>query len=76
MEFNCVCNVSGTHTSKDAVINSTKSQNTAIMANPAFIKRRVGQNHIYTVYILYIIYGVFGREITKYTAIYGVYIQF
>jgi hypothetical protein len=46
------------------------------MANPAFIKRRVGQNHIYTVYILYIIYGVFGREITKYTAIYGVYIQF
>jgi len=32
---------------------------------------RVGQNHIYTVYIRY-----FGREITKYTVIYGVYIRF
>jgi len=31
---------------------------------------RVGQNHIYTVYI----HGIFGREITKYTVIYGVYI--
>jgi hypothetical protein len=33
---------------------------------------RVGQNHIYTVYI----YGIFGREIIKYTIIYGVYIRF
>jgi len=33
---------------------------------------RVGQNHIYTVYI----YGIFGREITKYTVIYGVHIRF
>jgi len=31
---------------------------------------RVGQNHICTVYI----YSIFGREITKYTVIYGVYI--
>ena len=30
---------------------------------------RVGRNHIYTVYIRY-----FGREITKYTVTYGVYI--
>jgi hypothetical protein len=33
---------------------------------------RVGLNHIYTVYI----YGIFGREITKYTVIYGVYMRF
>ena len=33
---------------------------------------RVGQNDIYTVYI----HGVFGREITKYTLMYGVYIRF
>ena len=32
---------------------------------------RVGQNHLYTVYIQY-----FGREIIKYTVIYGVYIRF
>jgi hypothetical protein len=32
---------------------------------------RVGQNHIYTVYIRY-----FGRKITKFTVIYGVYIRF
>jgi hypothetical protein len=31
---------------------------------------RVGQNHIYIVCI----YGIFGREMTKYTVIYGVYI--
>jgi hypothetical protein len=30
---------------------------------------KVGQNHTY-------VYGIFGREITKYTAIHGVYIQF
>jgi hypothetical protein len=36
---------------------------------------RVGQNHIYTVYIRYFC-GIFGREITKYTVIYGVYIRF
>jgi len=33
---------------------------------------RVGQNHIY----IRCIYGIFGREITKYTVIYGVYIRF
>jgi len=32
---------------------------------------RVGQNHIFTVCI-----GIFGREITKYTVIYGAYIRF
>ena len=44
---------------------------------------RVGQNHKYTVYIQWTInilciyiHGIFGREITKYTVIYGVYIQF
>ena len=36
---------------------------------------RVGQNRIYTVYIRYFC-GIFGREITKYTVIYGVYIRF
>ena len=30
---------------------------------------RVGQNHMY----IRCIYGIFGREIIKYTAIYGVY---
>jgi hypothetical protein len=35
---------------------------------------RVGQNHIY-IYIQ-CIYGTFGREITKYTVIYGGYIRF
>jgi len=35
---------------------------------------RVGQNHIHTVYISN--YIIFGREITKYTVIYGVYIRF
>jgi hypothetical protein len=35
------------------------------------LKIRVGQNHIYTVYIRY-----FGREITKYSVIYGVNIRF
>jgi hypothetical protein len=34
---------------------------------------RVGQDHIYTVYTRY---GIFGREVTKYTAIYGVFKQF
>jgi len=33
---------------------------------------RVGQSHIY----IRCIYGIFGREITKYTVIYGVYIRF
>jgi len=33
---------------------------------------RVGQNHIYTLYI----YSNYGRELTKYTFIYGVYIRF
>jgi len=33
---------------------------------------RVGQNHIY----IRCIYGIFGRGITKYTIIYGAYIQF
>jgi len=33
---------------------------------------RVGQTHIY----IRCIYGIFGREFTKYTVIYGVYIQF
>ena len=33
---------------------------------------RVGQNHIYIRYV----YGIFGREITIYTVIYGVYIRF
>jgi len=33
---------------------------------------KVGQNHIY----IPCTYGIFGREITKYTVIYGVYIQF
>ena len=34
---------------------------------------RVGQNHIYIyIYIRYI-YGILGREIIKYTVIYGVY---
>jgi len=33
---------------------------------------RVGQNHIY----IRCVYGNFGREITKYTVIYGVYIWF
>jgi len=28
-----------------------------------------------TIYIRFI-YGIFGREITKYTAIYGIYIRF
>jgi hypothetical protein len=37
---------------------------------------RVGQNHIYIYIHIFIqcIYGIFGREITKYTVIYGVYI--
>jgi hypothetical protein len=35
------------------------------------INNRFGQNHIYTVY-----YGIFGREITKHTVIYEVYIWF
>ena len=38
------------------------------------LNSRVDQNHIY-IYIR-CIYGIFGRGITKYTAIYGVYIQF
>jgi hypothetical protein len=33
---------------------------------------RVGQNHIY----IRCIYGILGREIKKYTVIYGVYIRF
>jgi hypothetical protein len=33
---------------------------------------RVGHNYIY----IRCIYGIFGREITKYTVIYGVYIRF
>ena len=33
---------------------------------------RVGQNHSY----IGCIYGIIGREITKYTVIYGVYIRF
>ena len=33
---------------------------------------RVGQNHIYTMYMC----GICGREITKYTVVYGVYIWF
>ena len=33
---------------------------------------RVGQIHIY----ILCIYGIFGREITKYTVIYGIYIRF
>ena len=33
---------------------------------------RVGQNHIYIRFI----YGIFGREITKYTVIYVIYIRF
>ena len=33
---------------------------------------RVGQNHIYIRFT----YGIFGREVTKYTVIYGVYIRF
>jgi len=33
---------------------------------------RIGQNHIYIRFI----YGIFGRESTKYTVIYGVYIRF
>jgi hypothetical protein len=33
---------------------------------------RVGQNHIY----IRCIYGIFGREFTKYTVIYGVFIRF
>ena len=33
---------------------------------------RVGQNHIYIQFI----YGILGREITKYTVIYNVYIGF
>jgi len=49
---------------------------------------RIGQNYIFTVYIRYFwqviheiyghircIYGIFGREFTKYTVIYGVYIR-
>jgi len=38
---------------------------------------RVGQNHIYMVYIYGVyLYGVFGREITRYTVIYGAYVRF
>ena len=33
---------------------------------------RVGQNHRY----IRCIYGIFGREVTKYTVTYGVYIRF
>ena len=35
-------------------------------------KSRVGQNHI----PIRFIYDIFGREITKYTVIYGVYVRF
>ena len=38
---------------------------------------RVGQNRIYQNHTyIRCIYGIFGREITKYTVIYGVYIQY
>ena len=36
------------------------------------VMTRVGQNHIY----IRCIYGDFGRGITKYTVVYGVYIQY
>jgi len=36
---------------------------------------RVGQNHIEVVYTTSI-HGIFGREITKYTVIYGAFIRF
>jgi hypothetical protein len=36
-----------------------------------WIMIRVGQNHIY----LRCVYGIFGSETTKYTVIYGVYVQ-
>jgi len=38
------------------------------------VEVRVGQKYIHTVYIC--IYGICGREFTKYTVIYGVYIRF
>jgi hypothetical protein len=43
-------------------------------SSPCRMKRifRVGQNHIY----MRCIYVFFGREITKYTVIYGVYLRF
>jgi hypothetical protein len=39
---------------------------------PQRVISRVGQNHIY----IRCRYGIFGREITKYAVIYGVYIRF
>jgi len=41
------------------------------LAGPAFIPR-VGQDHTYSVYI----HNIFGRGITKYTVLYGAYIQY
>jgi hypothetical protein len=40
--------------------------------NDTYMIHRVGQNHIY----IRCIYGNLGREITKYTVIYGAYIRF
>jgi hypothetical protein len=51
------------------------------MATPLFVsfefscqepKNKVGQNHNY----IRCIYSIFGRELTKYTVIYGAYIRF
>jgi hypothetical protein len=37
---------------------------------------RVGQHHIYIYIYIRCIYGIFGREVTKYSVIYVVYIRF
>ena len=37
---------------------------------------RVGQNHIYINIYIQFTYGIFGRDITIYAVIYGVYIRF
>jgi hypothetical protein len=44
----------------------------SVMVQTAYTVR-VGQNHIYGIWCMY---GIFGREITKYTVIYGDYIRF
>jgi hypothetical protein len=37
---------------------------------------RVGQKYMYMYTVHMCIYGIFGREIARYTVIYGVYIRF
>jgi len=59
---------------RNALIKKTASNKRT--AGPASVglthMSRVGQNHIY----IRCIYDIFGRGITKYTVIYGVYIRF